>query len=77
MTCVTFPLYLGGAECISIIHGLVIISLAQDIEATIHCAEWLSMVGGSSSGDQRMRYYLNIESVFSLLILYQGDDYGF
>ncbi|KAM0869167.1 hypothetical protein ACQ4PT_040864 [Festuca glaucescens] len=26
----------------------------QDVEATIHCAEWLSMVGGSSTGDQRI-----------------------
>uniref|UniRef100_A0A3Q7EKN2 BEACH domain-containing protein C2 n=1 Tax=Solanum lycopersicum TaxID=4081 RepID=A0A3Q7EKN2_SOLLC len=26
-----------------------------DIEATIHCAEWLSMVGGSSTGDLRIR----------------------
>ncbi|RLM73593.1 BEACH domain-containing protein C2 [Panicum miliaceum] len=26
-----------------------------DVEATIHCAEWLSMVGGSSTGDQRIR----------------------
>ncbi|KQK00661.1 BEACH domain-containing protein C2 isoform X2 [Brachypodium distachyon] len=27
----------------------------KDVEATIHCAEWLSMVGGSSMGDQRIR----------------------
>uniref|UniRef100_A0A0D9VJ66 BEACH domain-containing protein n=1 Tax=Leersia perrieri TaxID=77586 RepID=A0A0D9VJ66_9ORYZ len=27
----------------------------QDVEATIHCAEWLSMVGGSSTGEQRIR----------------------
>ena len=27
----------------------------QDIEATIHCAEWLSIVGGSSTGEQRIR----------------------
>ncbi|KAF5731677.1 Beige-related and WD-40 repeat-containing protein isoform 1 [Tripterygium wilfordii] len=27
----------------------------KDIEATIHCAEWLSIVGGSSTGDQRIR----------------------
>jgi hypothetical protein len=27
----------------------------QDVEAAIHCAEWLSMVGGSSTGDQRIR----------------------
>lgn len=35
---------------------LVIASILQDIEATIHCAEWLSIVGGSSTGDQRVRY---------------------
>lgn len=28
----------------------------QDIEATIHCAEWLSIVGGSSTGEKRIRY---------------------
>ncbi|XP_048496955.1 BEACH domain-containing protein C2 isoform X2 [Beta vulgaris subsp. vulgaris] len=47
-----------------LIHNFLIIMLEhsmrqkdgwKDIEATIHCAEWLSMVGGSSSGDQRMR----------------------
>jgi len=27
----------------------------KDVEATIHCAKWLSMVGGSSTGDQRIR----------------------
>ncbi|PUZ76936.1 hypothetical protein GQ55_1G330200 [Panicum hallii var. hallii] len=27
----------------------------KDVEAAIHCAEWLSMVGGSSTGDQRIR----------------------
>uniref|UniRef100_J3LFJ9 BEACH domain-containing protein C2 n=1 Tax=Oryza brachyantha TaxID=4533 RepID=J3LFJ9_ORYBR len=27
----------------------------KDVEATIHCAEWLSLVGGSSAGDQRIR----------------------
>ncbi|GKV12962.1 hypothetical protein SLEP1_g24045 [Rubroshorea leprosula] len=27
----------------------------KDIEATIHCAEWLSIVGGSCTGDQRIR----------------------
>ena len=32
--------------------------LSQDIEATIHCAEWLSMIGGSSTGDQRVRYFV-------------------
>lgn len=47
-----------------LIHNFLIIMLEhsmrrkdgwQDIEATIHCAEWLSMVGGSSTGDQRIR----------------------
>ncbi|XP_027159389.1 BEACH domain-containing protein C2 [Coffea eugenioides] len=47
-----------------LIHNFLIIILEysmrqkdgwQDIEATIHCAEWLSMVGGSSTGDQRIR----------------------
>ncbi|XP_019161040.1 PREDICTED: BEACH domain-containing protein C2-like isoform X1 [Ipomoea nil] len=46
------------------IHNFLIIMLEhsmrqkdgwQDIEATIHCAEWLCMVGGSSTGDQRTR----------------------
>ncbi|XP_028247923.1 BEACH domain-containing protein C2-like [Glycine soja] len=27
----------------------------KDIEETIHCAEWLSIVGGSSTGEQRLR----------------------
>ncbi|KAK2407273.1 WD-40 repeat family protein / beige protein [Trifolium repens] len=27
----------------------------EDIEATIHCAEWLSIIGGSSTGEQRIR----------------------
>ncbi|GER41457.1 WD-40 repeat family protein / beige-related [Striga asiatica] len=33
----------------------ILISNHEDIEATIHCAEWLSMVGGSSTGDTRIR----------------------
>ncbi|KAK4487403.1 hypothetical protein RD792_005966 [Penstemon davidsonii] len=46
------------------IHNFLIIMLQhsmrqkdgwKDIEATIHCAEWLSMVGGSSTGDLRVR----------------------
>ncbi|EPS70914.1 hypothetical protein M569_03844 [Genlisea aurea] len=46
------------------IHNFLIIMLQhsmrvkdgwKDIEATIHCAEWLSMVGGSSTGDMRVR----------------------
>ncbi|CAJ1949884.1 unnamed protein product [Sphenostylis stenocarpa] len=27
----------------------------DDIEAAIHCAEWLSIIGGSSTGEQRIR----------------------
>ncbi|KAK8965183.1 hypothetical protein KSP40_PGU007303 [Platanthera guangdongensis] len=27
----------------------------MDVEAVLHCAEWLVMVGGSSTGDQRIR----------------------
>ncbi|XP_068650842.1 BEACH domain-containing protein C2 [Aristolochia californica] len=47
-----------------LIHNFLIIMLEhsmrqkdgwKDIEAAIHCAEWLSMVGGSSTGDQRIR----------------------
>ncbi|KAK3036326.1 hypothetical protein RJ639_031733 [Escallonia herrerae] len=47
-----------------LIHNFLIIMLEhsmrqkdgwKDIEATIHCAEWLSMVGGSSTGDHRVR----------------------
>ncbi|KAG8363377.1 hypothetical protein BUALT_Bualt19G0016000 [Buddleja alternifolia] len=46
------------------IHNFLIIMLEhsmrqkdgwKDIEATIHCAEWLSMVGGSSTGELRIR----------------------
>ncbi|KAH6830812.1 WD-40 repeat family protein / beige-like protein [Perilla frutescens var. hirtella] len=46
------------------IHNFLIIILEhsmrqkdgwKDIEATIHCAEWLCMVGGSSTGDLRIR----------------------
>lgn len=46
------------------IHNFLIIMLEhsmrqkdgwKDIEATIHCAEWLSMVGGCSTGDLRIR----------------------
>ncbi|KAG8065669.1 hypothetical protein GUJ93_ZPchr0004g38461, partial [Zizania palustris] len=47
-----------------LIHNFLIIILEhsmrqkdgwKDVEATIHCAEWLSMVGGSSTGGQRIR----------------------
>ncbi|KAK6285550.1 hypothetical protein POUND7_011729 [Theobroma cacao] len=47
-----------------LVHNFLVIMLEhsmrqkdgwKDIEATIHCAEWLSIVGGSSTGDQRVR----------------------
>ncbi|XP_071714690.1 BEACH domain-containing protein C2-like [Rutidosis leptorrhynchoides] len=47
-----------------LIHNFLIIMLEpsmrekdgwKDIEATLHCAEWLSRVGGSSTGEQRAR----------------------
>ncbi|KAJ9171294.1 hypothetical protein P3X46_014682 [Hevea brasiliensis] len=53
---------LGDIE--DLVHNFLIIMLEysmrqkdgwKDIEATIHCAEWLSIVGGSSTGDQRVR----------------------
>ncbi|KAK8487058.1 hypothetical protein V6N11_046184 [Hibiscus sabdariffa] len=53
---------LGDIE--DLIHNFLIIILEhsmrqkdgwKDIEATIHCAEWLSIVGRSSTGDQRIR----------------------
>ncbi|KAJ4848486.1 BEACH domain-containing protein C2 [Turnera subulata] len=52
------------ADVEDLIHNFLIIMLEhsmrqkdgwKDIEATIHCAEWLSIVGGSSTGDQRVR----------------------
>ncbi|KAL0714917.1 hypothetical protein Bca4012_021896 [Brassica carinata] len=54
----------GSAEVEDLIHSFLIIMLQysmrqkdgwKDIEATIHCAEWLSMVGGSSTGEKRIR----------------------
>ncbi|TVU14942.1 hypothetical protein EJB05_38439 [Eragrostis curvula] len=51
-------------EIEDLIHNFLIIMLEhsmrqkdgwKDVEATIHCAEWLSMVGGSSTGGQRIR----------------------
>ncbi|XP_061961570.1 BEACH domain-containing protein C2 [Populus nigra] len=53
---------LGDIE--DLIHNFLIIMLEhsmrqkdgwKDTEATIHCAEWLSIIGGSSTGDQRVR----------------------
>lgn len=47
-----------------LIHNFLIIMLEhsmrqkdgwKDIEATIHCAEWLCIVGGSNTGEQRVR----------------------
>ncbi|KAJ0258619.1 BEACH domain-containing protein C2 [Hirschfeldia incana] len=52
------------SEVEDLIHNFLIIMLEysmrqkdgwKDIEATIHCAEWLSIVGGSSTGEQRIR----------------------
>ncbi|KAK7294960.1 hypothetical protein RJT34_17860 [Clitoria ternatea] len=56
------PTTIGDIE--DLIHNFLIIMLEysmrqkdgwKDIEATIHCAEWLSIVGGSSTGEQRIR----------------------
>ncbi|XP_024012912.1 BEACH domain-containing protein C1 [Eutrema salsugineum] len=53
-----------SAEVEDLIHNFLIIMLEhsmrqkdgwKDIEATIHCAEWLSIVGGSSTGEKRIR----------------------
>lgn len=56
------------------LYFLVITSFFQDIEATIHCAEWLSIVGGSSTGDQRVRYYISgLFCKLSLLFLEMND----
>ncbi|PKA58028.1 Guanine nucleotide-binding protein subunit beta-like protein [Apostasia shenzhenica] len=58
---------LGGVSVDDIedlIHNILVIMLEHsmrqkngwmDVEAVIHCAEWLAMVGGSSTGDQRIR----------------------
>ncbi|KAI0489294.1 hypothetical protein KFK09_029136 [Dendrobium nobile] len=52
------------SEIEDLIHNFLIIMLEHslrrkngwmDVEAVIHCAEWLAMVGGSSAGDQRIR----------------------
>eukprot|EP01018_Ginkgo_biloba_P016129 Gb_14861 [translate_table: standard] len=51
-------------EIEDLVHNFLIIMLEhsmrqkdgwKDIEATIHCAEWLAMIGGSSTGEQRIR----------------------
>ncbi|KAI0503555.1 hypothetical protein KFK09_014489 [Dendrobium nobile] len=51
-------------EIEDLIHNFLIIMLEhsmrkkdgwKDVEATIHCAEWLSMIGGSSRGELRLR----------------------
>ncbi|KAK3158666.1 hypothetical protein QOZ80_2AG0140040 [Eleusine coracana subsp. coracana] len=51
-------------EVEDLIHSFLVIILKHsmrqkdgwmDVEATIHCAEWLSMIGGSSTGDERIR----------------------
>ncbi|KAG9138702.1 hypothetical protein Leryth_023201 [Lithospermum erythrorhizon] len=54
----------GLQEVEDFIHNFLLVILEhsmyrkdgwQDIEAIIHCVEWLSMVGGSSTGTQRIR----------------------
>ncbi|CAH2051768.1 unnamed protein product [Thlaspi arvense] len=54
----------SSAEVEDLIQNFLIIMLQhsmrqkdgwKDIEATIHCAEWLSIVGGSSTGEKRIR----------------------
>jgi len=30
--------------------------LNQDVEAAIHCAEWLTLIGGSSNAERRVQY---------------------
>ncbi|KAM7260927.1 hypothetical protein ACFE04_026402 [Oxalis oulophora] len=54
----------SSSEVEDLIHNFLIIILEysmrqkdgwKDIEATIHCAEWLCIVGGSSTGEQRVR----------------------
>ncbi|CAH8343338.1 unnamed protein product [Eruca vesicaria subsp. sativa] len=54
----------GSTEVEDMIHNFLIIMLEhsmrqkdgwKDIEATTHCAEWLSIVGGSSTGQKRIR----------------------
>ncbi|KAF8091664.1 hypothetical protein N665_0439s0028 [Sinapis alba] len=54
----------GFAEVEDLIHNFLNILLEhsmrqkdgwKDIEATTHCAEWLSIVGGSSTGEKRIR----------------------
>lgn len=55
---------IGIGEIEDLVHNFLIIMLEhsmrqkdgwKDIEATIHCAEWLAMIGGSSTGEQRIR----------------------
>ncbi|XP_068488432.1 BEACH domain-containing protein C2 isoform X2 [Phaseolus vulgaris] len=55
---------IGDGDIEDLIHNFLSIMLEhsmrqkdgwKDIEATIHCAEWLSIIGGSSTGEQRGR----------------------
>jgi len=52
-----YTLALFEQHCFQLLLLASSISFSQDIEATIHCAEWLSIVGGSSTGEQRIRYF--------------------
>ncbi|KAH9311229.1 hypothetical protein KI387_026264, partial [Taxus chinensis] len=54
----------GIGEIEDLVHNFLIIMLEhsmrqkdgwKDIEATIHCYEWLALIGGSSTGEQRSR----------------------
>ncbi|KAJ4905364.1 WD-40 repeat family protein / beige-related [Raphanus sativus] len=54
----------SSAEVEDLIHNFLIIMLEhsmrqkdgwKDIEAITHCAEWLSIIGGSSTGEKRIR----------------------
>ncbi|AQK73327.1 BEACH domain-containing protein C2 [Zea mays] len=62
-------------EVEDVVHNLLLVVLQhsmrkkdgwKDVEATIHCAEWLSMVGGTSTGDQRIRLVISCAILFFL-----------
>ncbi len=52
----------------------------QDVEATIHCAEWLILTGGSSYGEGRVQWDPNLSfqiahlSAVDLLCLWSLQD---
>ncbi|XP_057852146.2 BEACH domain-containing protein C2 isoform X2 [Cryptomeria japonica] len=58
------PTDVGIGEIEDLVHNFLSIMLEhsmrqkdgwKDIESTIHCYEWLAMIGGSSTGEQRIR----------------------